>query len=122
MTAHSKRRKRGRTEIDIATQYFEEEKEKTKAIMEKKKRQFPSDSPEIPSSTTNSSIESKIEEKNKKHPITKKKRSSPSKKSPYSHKKGKIKRQKRRTVVKKSRERKKRPKRVRTQYFQRYIQ
>ena len=120
MTAHSRRNKRGRTEIDIATKYFEEEKEKTNALMEKKKRQYTSDSPEITSNKSDSSINSQIEKKKKKYPKSNIKRSPSNKLSSISNKKSKIKRQKRRTVVKKSQERKKRPKRARAQYFQRY--
>ncbi len=108
MTVHSRRNKRGRTEIDIATKYFEEEKEKTKAIMKKKKRQFASVSPKKIPHITKSSINTQIEKKKKKYPKKKINRSHSSKLSTYSSKKNKFKK------------RKKRLKRARTQYFQRY--
>jgi hypothetical protein len=115
MTAHSRRNRRGRTEIDIATKYFEEEKEKTKVIMEKKKRQKASHSPQktshIPKTSTNTQVEKK---RKNKYPDRKQSHST------YLTKKNITNKQKRRTIVKKSRERKKRLKRVRTQYFQRY--
>ena len=38
MTAHTRRNRRNRTEIDIATKYFEEEKEKTKELLARKKQ------------------------------------------------------------------------------------
>ena len=37
MTANTRRNRRNRTEIDIATQYFEEEKERTKEALKRKK-------------------------------------------------------------------------------------
>ncbi|MFX0125570.1 MAG: hypothetical protein ACFFAE_18250 [Candidatus Hodarchaeota archaeon] len=115
MTVHSKRNRRGRTEIDIATKYFEEEKEKTKVIMEKKKRQIASHSPQKTSYIPKTSIKTQVEKKRKeKQPTHKRSRST------YSSKKIVTNKQKRRTIVKKSRERKKRLKRLRTQYFQRY--
>ncbi len=121
MTAHSRRNRRGRTEIDIATKYFEEEEEKTKALMEKKKRHYISGSPRKSSPKTNSSINSPTEKKkNKKYPKTKIKRSPPSNLSSHSYRKNVSKRQKGRIVNKKSSERKKRLKRVRSQYSQRY--
>ncbi len=120
MTAHSRRNKRGRTEIDIATKYFEEEKAKTKALMEKKKRQYASVSPRKSPPKTNSSINSPTKKKNKKYPKTKIKRSPPSNSSSHSYRKNVSKRPKGRIVNKKSNERKKRLKRVRAQYSQRY--
>ncbi|UCG90589.1 MAG: hypothetical protein JSU57_02340 [Candidatus Heimdallarchaeota archaeon] len=120
MTIHSRRNKRGRTEIDIATKYFEEEEEKTKAIMEKKKRQLASVSPKKTPLITKSSINTQIEKKKRKYPKNKIKRLHSNNLPTHSSRKNVIKKQKRRTVVKKSRERKKRLKRVRTQYSQRY--
>lgn len=38
LTAHTRKNRRNRTEIDIATQYFEEEKEKTKQLLQRKKQ------------------------------------------------------------------------------------
>ena len=38
MTAHTRKNRRNRTEIDIATKYFEEEKEKTKELLARKKQ------------------------------------------------------------------------------------
>ncbi|MFX1507464.1 MAG: hypothetical protein ACFFDC_15380 [Promethearchaeota archaeon] len=115
MTAHSRRNRRGRTEIDIATKYFEEEEEKTKVIMEKKKRQGASHSPQKTPITKNTSTQTQVEKKRKKKNLNRKHSH-----STYSSKKSIPNKQKRRTIVKKSRERKKRLKRVRTQYFQRY--
>ncbi|MHA2244479.1 MAG: hypothetical protein ACXADY_05880 [Candidatus Hodarchaeales archaeon] len=120
MTAHSRRNRRGRTEIDIATKYFEEEEEKTKALLEKKKRQNASGSPRILSSKKTSLINSPTEKKNKKYPKTKIKRSPSSNLSSQSYRKKVIKNQKGRIVNNKSKERKKRLKRVRAQYSKRY--
>jgi hypothetical protein len=120
MTAHSRRSRRGRTEVDIATTYFEEEKNKTRKIIEKKKRLYASDLSKKPSTSSIINSERKTQlEKKKKYPKSKLKRSSV-KKSPL-HSRKKFKSQKRRTVVKKGRENKKRVnKRSRAQYFQRY--
>ncbi|MFX0014865.1 MAG: hypothetical protein ACFFB2_00305 [Promethearchaeota archaeon] len=118
MTAHSRRNKRGRTEIDIATKYFEEEEAKTKAIMEKKKRHYAPGSLDKSLVDIKSSIDTQAEKKKKKYPKKKTKRLYSTNLHSYSSKKNVVKKQKRRTIIRKSR--KKRPKRARTQYFQRY--
>ena len=115
MTVHSRRNRRGRTEIDIATKYFEEEEEKTKAIMEKKKRHIASHSPQTSKIRKKTSIQTQIEKKRIKNNKNRKRSH-----STHLPKKSVQNKQKRRTIIKKSRERKKRLKRVRTQYFHRY--
>jgi len=40
LTAHTRKNRRNRTEIDIATQYFEEEKENTKQLLKRKKQKI----------------------------------------------------------------------------------
>ncbi len=40
LTAHTRKNRRNRTEIDIATQYFEEEKEKTKQLLRRKSQKI----------------------------------------------------------------------------------
>ena len=84
--------------------------------MEKKKRQLASNSPQKAShitkkTPTKTQVEKKRKEKDK---YRKQSHSTHSSKKSFANK------QKRRTIVKKSRDRKKRLKRVRTQYFQRY--
>ncbi|NHJ01023.1 MAG: hypothetical protein EAX86_02725 [Candidatus Heimdallarchaeota archaeon] len=121
MTAHSRRNKYGRTEIDIATKYFEEEKERTKKLLEKKKRQYASKSDEKSYSEIQSS-EIIVEKKNRKTPIKNYSElpDSPKKQKKFSFRKNsqKLKPTKRRTIMKKGQ--KKRVKKSRMQFFQRY--
>lgn len=121
MTAHSRKNKRGRTEIDIATAYFEEEKERTKKLMAKKITPSVSvSSNKAKSSVENTTTQIVKEKKKKKFPKFKSKRLPQKKSSPISPKSNKLKKQKIKSIPKKNRERKKRKKRARNQYFQRY--
>ena len=86
--------------------------------MEKKKRQKVSGSPKREAPIKKSSKDSQTEKKKKKYPKSKVKRSSTSKLSSQTNKIKNLK--KRETVVNKNRYRKKRSKRVRTQYSKRY--
>jgi hypothetical protein len=124
MTAHTRRNRRNRTEIDIATEYFEEEKEKTKELLARKKQNL---SPEVTNKRKKLSPSSKpTHNEKKKEPLPRKRKTQISvsknqdKKDLQSPTKKKIPIRKR-TVIKKSQNSKKRSnKRSRTQYFHRF--
>lgn len=117
LTVHSRRNRRGRTEVDIATKYYEEEKEKTKKILAKKKTQNSSKISKPTSSIINLPKQSQIEKK-KKH-IKPKKRSSAKKPSFRSRVRNTIKKPNR--ILRKNREGKKQiSKQKRAKYFDRY--
>ncbi|MFW9778638.1 MAG: hypothetical protein ACFFE8_07260 [Candidatus Heimdallarchaeota archaeon] len=120
MTVHSRRNKRTNVVRDIATDYWNEEKEETQKILKRKKGLNAPDT-----AKTSDSLPKKTSEKKKKtqkdfkNQKSKLKRSSNNKGS--SKPKAKIRPQRRRIVMKKSREGKTRvKKRSRAQYFQRY--
>ncbi len=116
LTAYSKKKNRGRTEVDIATQYFAEEEEKTRKIVAMKKHKIVSNrKPE--SSFNQPKIEKKETHQTK--PIIIKSRSSTNKSlSLKDNLKGK--QNKKRSIVKKIRKNRRRIKNTRNQYFQRY--
>jgi hypothetical protein len=124
MTAHTRRNRRNRTEIDIATKYFEEEKEKTKELLARKKQNL---SPKI------SRERKKIRPSSKPTHIKKKKEIQPRKGNrniPFQKNQDKKDLQsptkkknpiRKRAVMKKSQNSKNRiSKRSRTQYFHRF--
>ena len=116
LTAFSKKKNRGRTEVDIATQYLAEEEEKTKKIVEMKKHKNASDK-ESESSFSKPRVEKKVTHQEKS--IIIKSKSSTNKSSTLKdHSKGKP--SKRRSLVKKIRKNRRRIKNTRNQYFQRY--
>ncbi|MHA1332326.1 MAG: hypothetical protein ACTSR2_14760 [Candidatus Hodarchaeales archaeon] len=119
MTAFAKRKRRGRTEIDIATKYFNEEKERTKEILEKKKRRSASKSMKD-NSLVNKPHYEKKEYKPKRVRSSKNSSHSPNRKYAPKKNRPRIRSDKLRTVVKKARKSSKKIKRARNQYFQRY--
>ncbi|MHA1973155.1 MAG: hypothetical protein ACTSW1_09190 [Candidatus Hodarchaeales archaeon] len=119
MTAFAKRKRRGRTEVDIATKYFNEERERTKEILEKKKRRSASKSMKDNSLVKKPPYEKK-EYKPKRVRSSKNSSYSPYRKYSTKKNKSRIRPDKRRTVVKKARRSTKKVKRARNQYFQRY--
>ena len=124
MTAHTRRNRRNRTEIDIATKYFEEEKEKTKELLARKKNNL---SPKITKERKKIDPSSKPTHiKKKKEPQSRKGNTkfpfqkNQEKKDLQSSTKKKIPIRKR-SVMKKSQNSNKRIKRrSRTQYFHRF--
>jgi hypothetical protein len=124
MTAHTRRNRRNRTEIDIATKYFEEEEEKTKKLLARKKQSLSPKITEERKQIKTSSKPTRIEKKKgslsrkgtQKIPFQKNQnkkdlQSSTKKKTPI----------RKRSVMKKSQNSKKRiKKRARTQYFHRF--
>jgi len=120
MTAHTRRNRRNRTEIDIATKYFEEEKEKTKELLARKKHNL---SPKITKGRKKVTPSSKTTHmKKKKEPQPRK----GNRKFPFQKNQDKKDLQsstkkrtsiRKRTVMKKSQNSKKRS---RTQYFHRF--
>ena len=124
MTAHTRRNRRNRTEIDIATKYFEEEKEKTKELLARKKQNL---SPKITKERKN------IRPSSKPTHIKKKKETQPregNRKLPFQKNQDKKDLQsptkkknpiRKRAVMKKSQNSKNRTsRRSRTQYFHRF--
>ncbi len=109
MTANTRRNRRNRTEIDIATQYFEEEKERTKEALKRKKLKTQGISP----SSKPTQIKKKKDHQSKK----------PFRKPPKSHaqtkKNTKPKTIRNRTVMKQKRNSKVK-KRARGQFFNRF--
>ncbi|MHA2175851.1 MAG: hypothetical protein ACXABI_13540 [Candidatus Hodarchaeales archaeon] len=122
MTAHTRRNKRNRTEIDIATQYFEEEKERTKQILKKKQQKKGTKLKDEKSRITPSSKPTQLEKK--KIPTKRIDRKNPkhhnrNKKESISYSKQKNIRK--RTVLKKGRNVKRKIiKRSKAQYFNRF--
>jgi len=124
MTAHTRRNRRNRTEIDIATKYFEEEEEKTKKLLARKTQNL---SPKITKERKKIRPSSKPTQfEKKKEPQSRKGK----RKIPFHKNQGKTDLQsstkkkipiRKRTVMKKSQNSKKRiKKRSRTQYFHRF--
>lgn len=116
LTAYSKKKSRGRTEVDIATQYLAEEEEKTREIVAKKKHKNASN--KIPETSFNQSKIVKKETYQSKPIIIKSKSSTNKSSTLKDNLKGK--QSKRRSIVKKIRKNKRRIKNTRIQYFQRY--
>jgi hypothetical protein len=116
LTVHSRRNRRGRTEVDIATKYYEEEKETTKKILAKKKKQKSS---KISESTSSIKLPKTIQVEKKKKHLRPKKQTSDKKPSFRSRVKNKIKKPKR--IIRKGREGKRQiSKQKRAKYFDRY--
>ncbi len=122
MTAHTRKNRRNRTEIDIATQYFEEEKEKTKKLLQRKKQKITpkttdgaklSKSPSKPRHNEKKKIRKRPKLKNNINQKTHVKKELSSSTKPKNLKK--------RAVMKKNRNSKTRvKKRARAQYFHRF--
>lgn len=123
LTAHTRRNKRNRTEIDIATQYFEEEKERTKQLLKKKQQKNGTGLKDRKTKITPSSksVHSEKKKFTPKKKIGKKSPKQYNRNKKESNSYSKQKNIKKRAVLKKGRNIKKKiSKRTKTQYFQRF--